>query len=86
MGSFPTPGTTKFKVCMSNYKLTSDKSTAVSVTDEWLPLTNAPLGVKIQLLTVGRVGVHGKLDSRNVSHYLAWAPVPKEPQWLKDME
>lgn len=71
---------------MSNFRLSTDRSSAVDLDYEWQPLETAPRGVKIQLLTVGRVGVYGQLDSRNNAHFLAWAPVPKEPQWLKDIK
>jgi hypothetical protein len=66
-----------------NYKISSDGSTAVSLTEQWLPMSSVPHGKKVRLLTIGRVSVSGSVDTRTESHYLAWAPEPKEPDWLK---
>ena len=40
-----------------------------------------PRGCKLHLLTTGWVAVHGEW---NDEIYLAWAPLPKVPQALKD--
>ena len=67
-----------------SHKLSSDRSTAVSLTEEWLRMSQCPLGVKVQLLTPGRVGVYGTVKSlQELQGYLGWAPLPKEPAWLK---
>ena len=67
-----------------NWKLTRQKDAAVDLHYEWQPLDTAPLGVKVQLLTIGRIAVHGKLDNKNRGSFLAWAPCPRIPKWLDD--
>jgi hypothetical protein len=41
-----------------------------------------PEGTKLSILTVGGVLVHGVW--RDNAGYVAWAPVPKMPVWLKE--
>lgn len=67
-----------------NYKISGDSTTAVSMTEDWQPMMLCPREVKVQLLTKGRVAVYGTVTAETLKDYRGWAPVPKEPQWLKD--
>lgn len=61
------------------HKLNSDKTVAVAVSYFWMPIdADTPRGVKVQLLTIGDVAIHGIFDGRMdwVTH---WAPLPKRP-------
>lgn len=67
------------------HKLSSDRTTAVSLSEEWQLMSECPLGVKVQLLTFGRVGVYGTIKNvKDLTNYLGWAPLPKEPSWMKN--
>ena len=68
-----------------NVKLNHDKTAAVATDYEWLPIdANTPRGVKLQLLTnPGGVAIYGELHEKTVGNYLAWAPCPRKPDWLK---
>jgi hypothetical protein len=65
------------------YKISTDRSTAVSLTETWLPMDTAPMQVKVQALTIGKVGIYTTLSPQTVSHFLGWAPVPAMPDWLR---
>lgn len=67
-----------------DYKISSDGSTAVSTTQEWLPMEDCPTNTKVRLLTEGRVSVPGSVTLQTLKNYVAWAPEPKEPAWLKE--
>lgn len=51
----------------------------------WLPMSSCPLASKVQLLTTSGVAVYGP-GNPNHLHYVAWAPLPKKPQWLLEAE
>lgn len=51
----------------------------------WRPIATAPLGSKIQLLTLGMVAVHGVVSERNRSDYLGWTPLPNVPDFIREM-
>lgn len=69
-----------------SHTISTDGSTAVATGEFWLPLKSAPIGVKVQGLTLGRVGCYTVFTKAALSSgdYIAWAPMPKEPEWLKD--
>jgi hypothetical protein len=48
---------------------------------EWQPLETVPLGHKMLLLTDGGTAVIGVYPGG--VGYVAWAPLPKRPDWLK---
>ena len=64
-----------------------DSTKTAFVDDEyfWRPISTAPLGAKLQLLTQGGVAIHGKLNARDRAsgHYLGWTPLPKIPPEMK---
>ena len=49
----------------------------------WRPVETAPIGRKVQLLTLGRVAVHGAITERSRADYLGWTPLPKIPEELR---
>jgi hypothetical protein len=60
------------------HKLNQDKTVAVAVDYFWIPIgTDTPRGVKLQLLTVGGIAIHGIFDGKMnwVTH---WAPLPRK--------
>lgn len=50
----------------------------------WRPIETAPLGSKIQLLTLGMAAVHGVVSERNRADYLGWTPLPNVPAFIKE--
>lgn len=64
-----------------------DGTKTAYVDDEyfWRPISTAPLGAKLQLLTEGGVAIHGKLNRRDLTEgfYLGWTPLPKIPGDMK---
>lgn len=67
------------------FKSNSDKTVLVSTEVEWLPISTARLGRKMQLHTIYGVAVYGELTAKNISGYNAWAPAPKRPKWLLEL-
>lgn len=65
------------------YKLSNDRSTAVSTTVEWLPMETAPLGTKIQVLNLGMVATQTVLAAADRKDWLGWQSLPLIPEWLK---
>ena len=61
----------------TNYKIDPDAAIAVATDYFWRPISEAPMGVKLQLLSIGGVALHGQLSSGNLAHYLGWTPLPK---------
>ena len=51
----------------------------------WRPMESCPLSTKVQLLTLTGVAVYGA-GSRNNLSYLAWAPLPRVPDWLRQRQ
>lgn len=51
----------------------------------WRPITEAPIGKKVQLLTAGGVAIHGILTLRDIRDgwYKGWTPLPKIPPSMK---
>ena len=65
------------------YRINSDNSAAVSTDYFYQPIETAPKGVKIIGLSITNVARVDKIGSK--SHDLiAWAPLPKVPNWLKE--
>lgn len=62
----------------------SPHSVATAPISEWQALATCPKGTKVLMLTERGVAVIGKYEPEG---YLAWAPFPKRPEWLrKQME
>ena len=67
-----------------NFKISSDGTTAVSTQEPWLPMDTVPKNVRCQVLTK-----HGKATNAIIKAevdklmYVAWAPFPYTPDWLK---
>ena len=57
---------------------------AVDQNYEWLPMETCPRGVKVQLLSRGRIACYGHYTGTKDRGWLAWAPLPSIPEWLKD--
>ena len=65
-------------------KVNDQYGVAVARDYDWLPITDAtPRGAKLQLLTRHGVAVYGQLSAGNMKDFLAWAPCPDVPGWLK---
>lgn len=56
---------------------------ATDTAPEWQALDTLPYGHKCLLLTTGGVAVVGSLSS-SLLGYVAWCPLPKVPQHIKD--
>lgn len=67
------------------FKSNAEKTVVVSTEVEWLPISTAKLGQKMQLHTVYGTATYGELTAKNISGFNAWAPAPKRPQWLLDL-
>lgn len=67
------------------YKVTSDRSTAVSPDTFWLPMHDVPVGVKMQLHTKDGVAVYSTYTPSMRRSFIGWHPCPKRPDWLKAM-
>lgn len=65
-------------------RLDSTKEAMVDPDYHWRRIDEAPLGVKVQLLTEGGVAIHGSLTagSRAAGHFRGWTPLPKRPGWM----
>lgn len=63
-------------------QLKADATVAVDSDYFWQPLSTCPQGVKVQLLTKGGIATYGHYRAGE-DWLLAWAPLPKKPDWLK---
>lgn len=71
---------------MSGSKLNQERAVVVATDYPWLPITDTtPRGAKLQLLTRHGVAVYGQLSANNLKGFLAWAPCPDVPAWLKKL-
>lgn len=63
-----------------------DQQTASSFNSGWRnPSVDVPpKGVKLQLYTEGGIAVYGHW--KDSAGFLAWAPLPAVPKWLKTLE
>lgn len=64
-------------------KSNADATVAVALDQFWQPLSTCPTGQKVQLLTVHGVAIYGNYSVHQAKSYLAWAPLPRKPDWLK---
>ena len=67
------------------YTLNRDKSAAVAIDYVWQPLSTAPRGCLI--LGLSAMG-HARIDEFNgkAGDLIAWAPLPRRPKWLNELE
>ena len=65
------------------HTLNSDQTVAVAVDYFWLPMKDCPRGVKVQLRTKGGVAIYGQWRGNDEGFFVGWAPMPKEPDWMK---
>ena len=65
-------------------RLDSTKTAFVDDAYFWRPISDAPLGAKLQLLTEGGVAIHGVLTARDKASgfYVGWTPLPKRPEGM----
>lgn len=62
---------------MTPHKLNTEKTVAVSTEYFWNEdLKSAPIGVKVQALTMGGVAVYTRLTGKE-NDLLAWVPLPR---------
>ena len=67
------------------YRINTDKSAAVSTDYFYQPIETAPRGVKIIGLSATNVARIDKIG-KDSGDLIAWAPLPKEPIWLKQLQ
>lgn len=68
------------------YHLNGDGKAAVSLSHEYQPMSTCPLGkrvVGLSKLGVARIDEVGSLSKTDL---IAWAPLPRRPQWLNELE
>lgn len=67
------------------YRLNTDKSAAVAIDYVWQPMTLCPRGCRI--LGLSKLGV-ARVDeyTGKATDLVAWAPLPRRPQWLNELE
>ena len=65
-------------------KVNKSEKIAVDRGYKWQSMNNAPLGVKLQLLTVGGIAVHGTLTKQTKHHYVGFTPLPKSKNEAKN--
>lgn len=61
----------------------SNNSVAVDQSYYWRPLSDCPQGVKIQALS--NLGVARYDEWKGQADIVAWAPLPKIPNWLNTL-
>ena len=68
--------------------MTLSKSTSKTVAVDqdyfWQPLDTCPLGVKVQLLGLGKVACYGLYSGKD-TFWKAWAPLPKIGKNILDL-
>ena len=69
-----------------NYHLNGDGKAAVAVSFEYQPMTTCPLGKRIVGLSKGGVARIDEVGSLSKTDLIAWAPLPRRPQWLNKLE
>lgn len=63
-----------------SHTISQNKNVAVALDYYWMPIgEDTPRGVKLQLLTVGGVAIHGQYDGK-MTWATHWAPLPKRPE------
>jgi hypothetical protein len=67
------------------YTLNADRSAAVAIDYVWQPLSTAPRGCRI--LGLSKLGI-ARVDefSGKAGDLIAWAPLPRRPHWLNELE
>lgn len=66
----------------SPYRLNTEGTVAVDEHNEWLPMDQCPVNVKVQLIGAGGSAVYGEFDGED-KFWRGWAPVPATPEWMK---
>lgn len=67
------------------YTLNSDRSAAVAIDYVWQPMSMCPAGSRILGLSeqgVARVDIY----NGKAGDLIAWAPLPRRPKWLNELE
>lgn len=69
---------------VSNVKVNHDSGIATSATPEFFDpdIHPPPLGVQMWVMTSGGIAI--RATWKQGSDFVAWYPLPKTPQWLKD--
>lgn len=58
-------------------KVNKSEKIAVDSGYKWQSMDGAPLGVKLQLLTIGGIAAHGTLTQQTKRYYAGFTPLPK---------
>ncbi len=67
------------------FRMNADKNAAVALHYYYLPIESCPKGVSIIGLSKGGVARVDKVGS-DPGDLVAWAPLPRRPQWLNELE
>ena len=67
------------------YTLNRDKSAAVAIDYVWQPMSTAPRGCRILGLSRGGVARLDEYTGKSTD-LVAWAPLPRRPKWLNELE
>lgn len=59
------------------YKLSQDGTSAIDMYVTYYSMDSCPLGVKVQLHTIGGVSTHGIVSETTASNFKGWRPLPK---------
>ena len=67
---------------MTTHKLNTEKTVAVSLTNEWLRMSTCPIGVKVHVMGPGDCATHTVWDGKD-PQWKGWFPIPAKPDWMK---
>ena len=68
------------------YHLNGDGKAAVALDYEYRDMASCPLGKRIVGLSKGGVARIDEVGSLSKTDLIAWAPLPRRPQWLNELE
>lgn len=66
----------------SSFRLNSDRTVAVAPDLYWLPMKDAPVGVKLHVLNPGKVATHSVITEATRKDWLGWQRIPSIPDWM----
>jgi hypothetical protein len=67
-----------------NFRINTDKTAAVALEVEYLPMSTCPQVIRVLGLSSGFVA---RIDivSNKTTDLIGWAPLPKVPAWAKEL-
>lgn len=62
---------------MNLFRLNFDRTVAIDTQVSFYPIDDCPMGVKVQLLTIGGVATYGIINHpKDADSFQGWRPVP----------